>query len=275
MANNNHDGKPLIIIGCHRSGTSLLSSALEARGCFLGAKLNNHFEAAFLLNLNVSIFDFAEGKWDQPIVVSSKLGDKEFYVRSRNWLHRQMGSLKFFRDYWGLKNYLSFRVKRFPLWGWKDPRNTVTLPLWLDLFPQAKVIHICRNGIDVAQSLRVRELRRRSRNPLISQKCRDLDGAFSVWAEYEQIALENSRYLNPTQYIRIRYEDMLLYPEREFDKLSEFVDCNLREVAKLNPDPRRAYAFNREKELRSFFERKQLNSLMIAYGYDQIENSFS
>src|SRR5213078_1316124 len=42
-------------------------------------------------------------------------------------------------------------------WGWKDPRTVFTLPLWLQLFPKAKIINIVRNGVDVASSLSVRE----------------------------------------------------------------------------------------------------------------------
>jgi hypothetical protein len=44
-------------------------------------------------------------------------------------------------------------------WGWKDPRNSITLPVWLKLFPDARVIHIVRNGVDVAESLYRRQQR--------------------------------------------------------------------------------------------------------------------
>ena len=33
------------------------------------------------------------------------------------------------------------RVRDIPFpWGWKDPRNSITLPLWLRLYPEAKII---------------------------------------------------------------------------------------------------------------------------------------
>ena len=41
--------------------------------------------------------------------------------------------------------------------GWKDPRNTFTLDLWLKLFPNAKIINIMRHPLDVSQSLLVRQ----------------------------------------------------------------------------------------------------------------------
>ena len=57
----------------------------------------------------------------------------------------------------GWKRYLAYRsLERFDQpWGWKDPRNVFTLPLWLRVFPEAKIIYIVRNGVDVAASLLV------------------------------------------------------------------------------------------------------------------------
>jgi hypothetical protein len=38
-------------------------------------------------------------------------------------------------------------------WGWKDPRNSLTLPYWLRLFPTARVIHVRREPAAVVESL--------------------------------------------------------------------------------------------------------------------------
>jgi hypothetical protein len=43
------------------------------------------------------------------------------------------------------------------LWGWKDPRNCLTLPLWQALVPQMRYVICLRNPIDVAGSLRRRD----------------------------------------------------------------------------------------------------------------------
>jgi hypothetical protein len=42
-------------------------------------------------------------------------------------------------------------------WGWKDPRNCLTLPLWRELFPALKVLICVRNPLAVAESLWVRD----------------------------------------------------------------------------------------------------------------------
>jgi len=42
------------------------------------------------------------------------------------------------------------------IWGWKDPRSCLTLPLWRGLLPELKVLLIVRNPLEVAYSLRNR-----------------------------------------------------------------------------------------------------------------------
>ena len=41
-------------------------------------------------------------------------------------------------------------------WGWKDPRNSLTLPFWQDLLPGLKTLIIVRNPLEVAYSMRER-----------------------------------------------------------------------------------------------------------------------
>ena len=42
------------------------------------------------------------------------------------------------------------------VWGWKDPRNSLTLPFWQDLLPGLKTIIVVRNPLEVAYSMRER-----------------------------------------------------------------------------------------------------------------------
>jgi hypothetical protein len=42
------------------------------------------------------------------------------------------------------------------IWGWKDPRNSLTLPFWQDLLPKLKTVIIVRNPLEVAYSMRER-----------------------------------------------------------------------------------------------------------------------
>jgi len=58
-----------------------------------------------------------------------------------------------------LRNDAAHLVERFAghePWGWKDPRNSVTLPFWADLIPNLRILVCLRNPIEVAQSLNAR-----------------------------------------------------------------------------------------------------------------------
>ena len=42
------------------------------------------------------------------------------------------------------------------LWGWKDPRNSLTLPFWQNLLPGMKTLIMVRNPLEVAYSMKER-----------------------------------------------------------------------------------------------------------------------
>jgi hypothetical protein len=50
-------------------------------------------------------------------------------------------------------------IERFDsanVWGWKDPRNSLTVPFWQDLLPGLKTLIVVRNPLEVAYSMRQR-----------------------------------------------------------------------------------------------------------------------
>jgi hypothetical protein len=152
---------PVIIIGTHRSGTSMIADMLRNLGLFIGWELDSHNEALFFTTRNEKILNSCNGGWDNPAVIEHLLDHANMRNKLVDILNHDLQSLSIL-SYLGPKNF--FRYKSvynldFP-WGWKDPRNTVLLPLWLALFPEANIIHIFRNGIDVAQSLSFREKKR-------------------------------------------------------------------------------------------------------------------
>ena len=42
------------------------------------------------------------------------------------------------------------------VWGWKDPRNSLTLTFWDDLVPGLKTLIMVRNPLEVAHSMKER-----------------------------------------------------------------------------------------------------------------------
>jgi hypothetical protein len=108
--------------------------------------------------LNEKILHACNGSWENPGVIDNLLYHQELRGKVASTLCNDLDSFLSLY-YLGPKHFLKYRSIRrvgFP-WGWKEPRNTFTLPLWLDIFPKARIIHIYRNGIDVAKSLAKRE----------------------------------------------------------------------------------------------------------------------
>jgi hypothetical protein len=149
---------PIIIIGMHRSGTSLLSRMLEDLGLFLGKIKDENHEAVFFQAINDWLLWQAGGAWDNPTPIQLLLDNPEMSERTSDYIRHYLLTSPRAASYVGWLNYLRHRCL-VPLtrpWGWKDPRNTFTLPIWLSIFPRAKIIHLHRSGMDVALSLRRR-----------------------------------------------------------------------------------------------------------------------
>ena len=55
-----------------------------------------------------------------------------------------------------LRTKASLLIERFDsahVWGWKDPRNSLTLPFWQELLPDFEMLIMVRNPLEVAYSM--------------------------------------------------------------------------------------------------------------------------
>jgi len=263
---------PIIIIGMHRSGTSMIARMLEESGLFLGKKKDIHHEAFFFIHYNNWLLNQSGGAWDHPAPINYLFENKQARTKVVDYI-RYLMETPHVASFLGWGKYLRYRT---PLnleipWGWKDPRNTYTLPLWLDIFPNARVIHIYRHGIDVASSLKVRQetflnskkilyspykviywLRPKRGGFTDSLRCASYKDAFSLWEEYIEQARVHVRDLKD-QAIEIKYEDFLLEPNKKLRSLANFcnLDINDATIAKLSDQVKkeRAYAYKRDATL--------------------------
>jgi hypothetical protein len=147
------------------------------------------------------------------------------------------------------------------------------------------VLHIVRNGIDVAESLRVRAtatlgsarskarrisaVRGHSGRLVDSVRCLKLAGGFELWERYVSTA---STYANrlPGRFLEVRYEDILADPEAHVPPIFEFcnlVDAGRHELARHGHffDRSKAYKYRDSPELRAFYE--SVRERMSAHGY--------
>lgn len=280
---------PIIIAGMHRSGTTLVSQLLQGAGLHIGGDLEKNAESRFFLNINRWLLQQSGGRWDQPEPVSAVLDDpalSDLFTQSITTLMASKRS----HAYLG-KQRMS-RGDRLPTltgaWGWKDPRNTWTLPLWLALFPDAKVIHVTRHGVDVASSLHTRNQSIVKRHlPLepkdvinfigrkkritkvrdgLSPACATLEGAFNLWRSY--LAAGKRHLAQADQVHEVCYETLLTEPGAVMPGLVSF--CGLNEPAA--PDTSdtinasRCYAYRKDEALLAFAQQHQAD--LQAFGYD-------
>jgi len=266
---------PIIILGMHRTGTSMLTRMLERLGLFCGVQKQGDHEAVFFLRLNDWALSQAGSRWDYPRTIDSLLENPEVRALTLEHLRFSMTSPRrlSYLGLWKTLRYPSIGELDTP-WAWKDPRNTFTLPLWLELFPEARLVHAHRHGVDVAASLRTRHRaivaararRYRERRWLYhfrenrsafttSLRCASLDAGYALWEEY-MAASQHWLQALPNPQIEVRYEDFLADPAAELKRVAEF--CKLQPTADVLGDAAaqgrasRAYAYMRNAELQAF-----------------------
>ena len=248
QGHRNHS--PVIIIGMHRSGTTLLSRLLESLGLFLGRTKDENHEATFFQSINHWLLRQAGGAWDNPGPIRYLLENPEIRDKTTGYIRRCLLASPRAVSYLGCMNYLRYR--RIGLasepWGWKDPRNTFTLPLWLDIFSEAKVIHLHRSSVDVALSLRRRGRREyrlqgfyRSLPPLHwmrpkrggfvhSLRCDRLDAGLALWREYVEQGSRHVAMLEERAF-EVSFETLVREPAPTLSALSTFCDLRVDPLA--------------------------------------------
>jgi hypothetical protein len=278
---NTNARPPVIIIGMHRAGTSMLTRTLQAFGYFMGRKTTRNQECFFTNNLNYWIFGQASATWERPEGVDTLLAEPNARALVTDYLSGVVEGPASWR-YLGVRRWLRYRSMKSikEPWGWKDPRNTYTLPIWLDIFPEAKVLHIIRNGVDVARSLLVRRqlaltaAARRFQhhrikyvnNPLApkrsgfahSARCSTLAGGLDLWEAYTMRANGHVRALGNDRALELRYEDILHDPYPFLERIAVFCGLKVDEAVLSSQSKHfnstRAFAYRSDPELIRFAE---------------------
>jgi hypothetical protein len=136
----------LVVVGFHRSGTSLLTQLLHAAGLFvgdelLGAMASNpygHFEDREVLELHRAIMDDHGAGWQIT-------GPTAFHIDALYWDR--------------MRAFVRKRQAAHKVWGFKDPRVCFFLGAWKYLMPDAKFVMVYRDPAECARSLETRHAR--------------------------------------------------------------------------------------------------------------------
>lgn len=231
----------------HRSGTSMLARILDRAGIYMGHDLTKNYESLYFQRINAAWMEKEKFTWDNPGVPKN-------------------ADIKLFNSYSFLRHYA--RITKQPFkpfsflssdsWGWKDPRNTFTISKWMKIFPKAKVIHIYRNGMDVAISLFRRNLSfdysDKWHSPRLDNKLQGL----KLWEEYTSQAF-SCDYLFPGQVLHVCFEKIIAGDEISILKLESFIHCKLSEFIKAEIDSERTARFNNDEhqELLEFAQQSE------------------
>lgn len=151
-------GRCLVVLGMHRSGTSVLMGTLRDAGVHIGQVLGQSIEgnrkglqeAPAVLYMHEQLLEANGGSWHEP---------PETVVWGA--LHRSVRDL-----------FVESRAAQ-PLWGFKDPRTLLTLGGWLEVLPHLEPVGIFRHPLPVARSLQ-----RRNGFPL--------EQGMAIWAAYNR-----------------------------------------------------------------------------------------
>jgi len=194
---------PVLVAGMHNSGTSILTEILHKNGVFFGANMQ-HFESNFFsIFINDRIILGGKGNWAKlPILSVDKV------------LSHESSVAPIIKAHW-LADYLQWGYDGESLWGIKDPRLCILLPLYIKIFPEAKVIHIRRNPNDVAASLT-------SKFKTDVGVLNDFNHWKTLTEAYTQRVLDYSDKCSA--YFELSYEDFCRDPEPHTRDLFQFLD---------------------------------------------------
>ena len=202
----------LLVLGMHRSGTSMVAGAIARMGAAtgppgedLGASEENprgFFERRDVVDLDHDILAAAGADWHRP---------------ARFDAGRISGSTR--RSLLDRAARIARELDAARPWVIKDPRLSLTLPIWREVLetPVAVIVH--RHPVEVAESLRVRN---------------DFPAAFGIalWERYSLAALENTHGMPR---ILVSYNEWTTHPERGLARLRESL-ANLGVAGLESPD---------------------------------------
>jgi len=286
---NNIKNQPIIIIGMHRSGTSMLTRFIEKSGVFIGKEKGANDEAFFFRDINDWILYEAGATWDNGY--NMKFMNSYFIEHVSNVINKRLSSIwitKYFGAVQAIKCKSLYNYKN--KWGWKDPRSTLTLKIWKEIFPDAKIVHIYRNPIDIAASLRKREYEIEEgyrptvkkkyfqyflrKKPIFYQSSRihNIEEGVKLWEEYVSLALDANKLFNNV--IHIKYEEFLSSPNLILKELSTFLNLDINKAlckSIVNEmDCSRSYAFLNDTELTELYIKVKESNLIKRLGYDNL-----
>lgn len=193
------------VVGVPRSGTTLLRLMLDAHP-ELAIPHETHFLPAALREPQASREDFFRKLTEFPTWKDLSTPAARFAeaLRRVEPFNVPEGLRAFYRLY--------AEAHGKPRWGDKSPPYLLHMRTIHDALPEARFVHILRDGRDVALSLR----------PLWFAPGKSMEALATQWVE--QITQARGQGQGTPFYLEVRYEDLIAAPARELQRICRFLD---------------------------------------------------
>jgi hypothetical protein len=262
---------PVLIVGAHRSGTSATARALKLLGLQIGQKLDSHDEPRELQTIHETYLRRVGAAWYNPGPFLASLTIPEGKRAGVEYLRGQItADLSVFSYRKGLTGWwLRRQLRNGRPWGWKEPRTTLFGECWLEIFPNARILHVIRNPLAVATSIQRRELEFQSRGDEPSGQVQDFNYCVEVAMTYVEAGEDLASHAS--HFCRVRFEDLQTDTVGQLTKLAEFCGLAVSEGnisrAAATIRPTRADRLRQANEKREILARYPL-AAKLGYGVD-------
>jgi hypothetical protein len=205
--------KGIIVLGMHRSGTSLAANLVYRCGVYAGGAAE---DGSLLLQPDA---DNPAGYWEyKPLIhfndeLLSSVGANCYFPPSdySNCILEQMAEKPSYRKKaLGLINTME---SGGVLWFWKDPRLVILLPFWERVWDNVIYVIPVRNPLNMALSLRKRD-------------ALPISASLLIWQRYMLSILKHTE--RTTNKLFVEYEKLIENPFEECKRLYLFISGDSR-----------------------------------------------
>lgn len=202
--------KPIFIIGCCNSGTTILWRALLSHGSFCGPDI----ESQDLENLPRKLKHYI-GKATFRLWAHPKFKMAYYFTQDSASEDDKQKVVKVFNGY-------NIEGKRFIA---KSPADTLRARLIQAYFPDAYFIAIIRNGYAVSEGI-VRKRMNDPDRPKYKGLFTSIDEAAEQWFRANVVILSHQNFLK--KLLIIKYEDLVVDTKDTFNKIFDFCEMSIK-----------------------------------------------
>ena len=234
------NGPPLFVVGCGRSGSTLLRLMLDAH-----PDLAVPAESHFIPELRRRFPDPIDPEVLTPALLRTPHFRHWKVAESTVWERVRAMEGPSFADVIEAAFLANADEHGTTRWGDKTPIYVRSIPLLHALWPEARFVHLIRDGRDVALSYRSLHW-----------------GPDTVWAAARKwrhdvtAGIRDGQPLGTDRYLEVRYEDLVADTKAALQAICEFADLPFDETM-LDPGARHDHPTLAPEEGRAFHARSQ------------------